>query len=124
MNKLRNGSIFVQAVENLCGGGHFGLEGDDKYENIKMWDGRQTKIPTKEEVEAEVKRLESLQYQIKRNGEYAFNDPEFDPNDGTYPDLGEQLDLLFHDIENGTVSKDGAFFKAIKAVKDKYPKPS
>ena len=29
MTKLRNGSLFVQAVENLCGGGHFGLVGED-----------------------------------------------------------------------------------------------
>ena len=124
MTKLRNGSLFVQAVENLCGGGHFGLVGEDKYENINMWDGLQTKIPTKEEVETEVKRLETLLYQIKRNGEHAFNDSNFDPNDGSYPELGEQLDLLFHDIENGTLTKDGTFFKTLKAVKDKYPNPS
>ena len=123
MTTLRGGSIFIQAVENLCGGGHFTLQGDDAYENIIAWTGNQTKIPTKEEVDAEVIRLKTLEYQVKRSGEYNF-DPDYDPKDGTYPDLGEQLDALYHDIETGTLTTDGNFFKTIKAVKDKYPKPS
>ena len=44
--------------------------------------------------------------------------------DRKYPELGEQFDLLFKDINSGKVSKDGGFYKAIKAVKDKHPKPS
>lgn len=40
-----------------------------------------------------------------------------------YPQLGEQLDKLFHDIENGTLDQNGEFFTAIKAVKDANPKP-
>ena len=44
--------------------------------------------------------------------------------DRKYPELGEQFDLLFKDIDSGEVSKDGGFYKAIKAVKDKHPKPS
>ena len=98
MTKLRPGSVFIQAVENLCGGGHFTLKGDDAYENIISWTGNQT-----------------------RSGEYTF-DPDYDPTDGTYPDLGEQLDLLYHDIENGTLTTSGDFYKTLKAVKDKFPK--
>ena len=41
-----------------------------------------------------------------------------------YPSLGEQLDLLYHDIENNKLDKTGEFYKAIKAVKDANPKPS
>ena len=63
-------------------------------------------------VAEEVKRLEadynSKQYQRDRK----------------YPELGEQFDLLFKDIDSGKVSKDGGFYKAIKAVKDAHPKPS
>ena len=44
--------------------------------------------------------------------------------DRKYPDLGEQFDLLFKDIDSGKVSKDGGFYKAIKAVKDAHPKSS
>tara|TARA_B000000557_G_scaffold132813_1_gene107643 strand:- start:684 stop:1052 length:369 start_codon:yes stop_codon:yes gene_type:complete len=121
MTKLRPGSIFVQAVENLCGGGHFTLQGDDAYENIISWTGNQTKIPTKEEVDAEVARLTALKYQLKRQGQ-DYSDPDVDLTDGVYPDLEDQLDLLYHDIENGTLTTSGNFYKTLKAVKDKFPK--
>jgi hypothetical protein len=40
-----------------------------------------------------------------------------------YPPLKEQLDMLFHDIDNAKVDKTGTLYAALKAVKDKYPKP-
>ena len=43
--------------------------------------------------------------------------------DGIYPEIGDQLDLLYKDIVNGTLTSSGEFAKAIKATKDKYPKP-
>ena len=39
-----------------------------------------------------------------------------------YPQLAEQFDLLYKDIVAGTVTVNGDFAKAIKAVKDKYTK--
>ena len=39
-----------------------------------------------------------------------------------YPELGEQLDKLYHDINNGTLTTSGGFFTALDAVKTKYPK--
>jgi len=42
-----------------------------------------------------------------------------------YPDLGEQLDLLYHAIdanEFGADAKTSTFYTELKAVKDKYPK--
>lgn len=53
---------------------------------------------------------------------------EFDPNwretrSIEYGKLSEQLDKLFHDIENGTLDTTGEFFNHIKAVKDANPKP-
>ena len=39
-----------------------------------------------------------------------------------YPGIGEQLDALFHDMENGTADASGEFFRLIKEVKDTYPK--
>ena len=41
-----------------------------------------------------------------------------------YPRLGDQLDALYRDIENETLTKSGEFYLMIKAVKDKYSKPS
>ena len=40
-----------------------------------------------------------------------------------YPALGEQFDKLWHDINNGTLDNTGAFFTALKEVKDNNPKP-
>jgi hypothetical protein len=42
---------------------------------------------------------------------------------GSYPDIAEQLDKLFHDLESGTLDATGEFYTAIKAVKDANPKP-
>ena len=39
-----------------------------------------------------------------------------------YPQLAEQFDLLYKDIVAGTVTTNGDFAKAIKAVKDKHSK--
>ena len=41
-----------------------------------------------------------------------------------YPELKEQLDKLYHDINNGTLDETGEFFTALKTVKDNNPKPS
>jgi len=44
-----------------------------------------------------------------------------------YKSLPDQLDQLYHDIDDGKFGADaktGAWYTAIKAVKDKYTKPS
>ena len=56
-------------------------------------------------------------YQRQRTGEAGTTDT-------IYPDLGEQFDLLFKDIAAGTLTTSGNLYTALKAVKDKYPKPS
>ena len=42
----------------------------------------------------------------------------------SYPALGEQFDLLYHDMVAGKGDKTGEWFKAVKKVKDDNPKPS
>ena len=41
----------------------------------------------------------------------------------SYPALGEQLDMLYHDMTEGKGDKTGDWYKAIKKVKDDNPKP-
>ena len=41
----------------------------------------------------------------------------------SYDSLANQLDMLYKDIVAGKVDATGEFAKAIKAVKDKHPKP-
>lgn len=44
-----------------------------------------------------------------------------------YPELREQFDKLFHAIDTGLLgetAKTSSFYTELKAVKDKYPKPT
>lgn len=41
-----------------------------------------------------------------------------------YKSLPDQLDQLWHDIDDGKLDKTGSWYLAIKATKDKYTKPS
>jgi hypothetical protein len=43
--------------------------------------------------------------------------------DRQYPQLGEQLDLLFHDMTSGKGDKTGEWYKAVLKVKSDNPKP-
>ena len=60
-----------------------------------------------------------LFYQKQRTGEAG-------TTDNIYPTIAEQLDLLFHAIDADTdlKTKLAGFYNVIKAVKEKYPKPS
>ena len=40
-----------------------------------------------------------------------------------YPALGEQLDMLFHDMTAGKGDKTGEWYKAVNKVKTDNPKP-
>ena len=55
-------------------------------------------------------------YKLKRTG-----------MDGTtdtiYPTIGDQLDMLYKDMLAGKLDTTGTWATAIKATKDKYPKP-
>ena len=47
--------------------------------------------------------------------------------ENAYPEIKEQLDKLFHDIDGGLLGEDaktGSWYLAIKEVKDDNPKPS
>ena len=101
---------YIKAILSLVHNAVFDIEGDD-YDKIKWHESNKEKLPSKSEADAEIVRLEkefkTKQYQRARK----------------YPELGEQFDLLFKDIDSGKVSKDGGFYTAIKGVKDAHPKP-
>jgi hypothetical protein len=40
-----------------------------------------------------------------------------------YPTLAEQLDMLWHAIDSGTLNKSSDFYTTLKSVKEQYPKP-
>jgi hypothetical protein len=41
-----------------------------------------------------------------------------------YPQLTDQLDMLWHAIDSGTLDKTSDFYTTLKQVKDTYPKES
>ena len=60
----------------------------------------------------------AVKYKTDRTGEITGSS-----QDTVYPTIGDQLDLLYKDIVAGTITTSGGFATAIKATKDKYPKP-
>lgn len=46
-----------------------------------------------------------------------------DLRSAAYPQLGEQLDMLWHAMDAGTFPMQAGWYDAIKAVKDEFPKP-
>lgn len=72
-----------------------------------------SKAPTDAQITAKSKELkdawDATQYQRDRAR--------------SYPDIREQLDMLFHAIDSGTLDKTSDFYKELKKVKDASPKP-
>lgn len=95
----------TRALLNIRPGAQWELNGDT-YEGIVWRDGNTQEKPTKEEVDAEVLRLENEyinnEYQRLRAREY--------------PSFADQFDLLYHGGYD-------AWKAAIDDVKNKYPKP-
>jgi hypothetical protein len=102
---------YIDAVQALAGGtSGVGGRSDGPIEKIYYPDDF---TPPKEEViQAKLKELQddwdAKEYQRTR----------------IYPNIGEQLDLLYHDMIADKGDKTGEWFKAVKKVKDDTPKPS
>ena len=59
-------------------------------------------------------------------GNYKWEEQQFgyiSARQESYPALGEQLDMLYHDMTSGKGDKTGEWYKAIKKIKDDNPKP-
>ena len=79
---------------------------------ITWLDGNPTSITTTQ-IETKLAELITTYNNIKYQRERA----------SEYPSIVDQLDLLYHDIARGEFGKSsGEWAKAIKLVKDKYPK--
>ena len=97
---------------------------NEDYDTMQ-WDENNTDTkPTKAEVEAEIVRLnaihESKRYQRQRTNDVSERRSGIQTS---YPKIAEQLDKLWHDIDEGKLDKNGEFYNYIKNVKDTFPKP-
>ena len=85
--------------------GSIDIKDGEVYSNLKLIKDTAT-MPSEEEVNSKIAEL-----QLIKNRATA------------YPQLGEQFDKLWHDINNGTLDNTGEFFTALQEVKDNNPKP-
>lgn len=93
------------AILSLIPDAQFGIENND-YSTIIWYDTNEHPLPTYEEIQTEIIKLE----QEWVNNEYQrLRRPE-------YPSIETQLDVLYHEGLDG-------WREMIKEVKDKYPKP-
>ena len=104
-------NFFDAAVINLVGDCVFDTDG----KTILVWKSPGKTEPSQSAIEAEINRLEvewdSQAYARKRAQEY--------------PELAEQLDLLWHAIDTGTLdNRDhrNKFYSTLKTVKTNNPK--
>lgn len=101
----------TKALVSLRPGAEWSLDGD-QYEGLVWLDKQQSK-PTKEELTLEADRLQeeydAKEYQRIRAIQY--------------PNISDQLDMLWHAMDTGALPKVDSFYDAIKAVKDANPKP-
>jgi len=105
---MANEMSTTDALQSLKPGAEWVLRGD-----VLEWlDGSQTE-PTALELSNEVTRLQAVYdgkaYQRTRAA--------------AYPELKEQLDLLYKDMLADKGDKTGTWFAAVKAVKDATAKP-
>ena len=99
-----------RAILALQPNAEFSYDNED-YSTLR-WDTPEITIPSEEAIQAKQTELQAeydaLQYQRDQAD--------------SYPEIGDQLDMLFHAIDAGALDKNSEFYTTLKAVKDKYPK--
>jgi hypothetical protein len=101
--------ILIKAILKINPNASFTNTGDDI--NSIIWLNGTTPIP-KADIEAKMAEVQA---------EYDANQYQ---RDRVYPSIGDQLDMLWHSIDQNPALKSEyfEFYEAIKAVKVKHPK--
>ena len=84
---------------------------------LKSWNNGTLRELTDDEYADTIENRAQWYLDVQNNG-YKMDRTE------AYPSIGDQLDMLFHDMTAGKGDKTGDWYKAIKKVKDDNPKPS
>ncbi len=104
-------NFLIEAIHSLRPGAEWSLDGR-KYSGLNWFETNTQTKPTKEEIEAEVAKLqaeyEAAEYQRQRAPEY--------------PDLKELADALYWSSKGDNTKLDEYYAKC-EVVKLKYPKP-
>ena len=90
-----------------------------KYVNGVLMD-----LTPEEETQRQIDNQTWLKEQSKNNETITEQAPYINQRKNAYPEIGDQLDMLWHSIDQDPQlkSKYFDFYEAIKAVKVKYPK--
>jgi len=98
-----------EALISLTPTAQWSIEGD----GTVIWLDTEQTQPTDAEIQTEIDRLQAdydaKQYQRDRQQEY--------------PSIGDQLDMLWHAIDAGTLDTTSDFYTTLAAVKDANPRP-
>ena len=110
----------IEALALMCPGAMFRSDqnpetGEYDYDHV-VWDipeGSDWSPPSKEEVENYLAKIqaewdENVKYSVLRSV--------------AYPDVGQQLDALWHAMDEGILPKVDEFYNMIKETKDRFPK--
>jgi hypothetical protein len=98
-------NFLIEAIHSLAPNCQFSIS-NFNYNTLVWNDENEVPPPTREEVQAEIERLQA---------EYEYN--QYQRNRATsYPSIQEQLDTLYHQGYDGWKAE-------IDEVKNKYPKP-
>ncbi len=95
--------IFAKYNSNFMGYSGNPPETKEQYDAMEIW-GDKTIAPSWEEISAEMEKYKVKEARSKQ-----------------YPSIGEQLDMLWHAIDDGSLDKDTEFYKSLKAVKEQNP---
>ena len=95
--------IVAKAILRLEPNAQFAIFGTKDDYTIR-WDSTDITQPSQSDLDASIVEVEKLDYQDKRRKEY--------------PNIGDQLDLLYKDIVANKLDTTGEWAKKIKAVKD------
>lgn len=86
----------------------------------KMVNGVQVEL-TQQEIEA--RQVEEAAWAAEQQ-RYELEESYKDKRRAEYPPIGDQLDAIYKAMDEGILPKAPEFYDPIKAVKDKYPKPT
>lgn len=95
--------IFAKHNSNFKGYSGNPPESKEQYKAMDIWLDK-TIAPTWEELTTDIEAQKVKEARSKQ-----------------YPNLADQLDMLWHAIDSGTLDKDSDFYTTLKAVKDQNP---
>ena len=90
----------------------------------KQINNERIQFTAEEEAQRDAEEQAWLKEQSKNNETITEQAPYINQRKNAYPPIGDQLDMLWHSINENAELKQKyfAFYEAIKAVKAKYPK--